>query len=182
VYFYLCFAIWIRKSNPIHASLGLTLTLIANFIIGTVFPATYFSKTISDPIVFEFMFGVLVAMLFKFDVKFNNWFVFFCGLTSLMLGSYLAPGQSTSGFEHNVRFLIWGVPSALLVYSCLGIRSSSKFISLFVYLGGASYSIYLFHPFVMTTYARIIKSSPIQYANMAPVYAFMFGYCCAPVC
>ena len=168
VYFYLCFAIFIKSSKPWRAQIGLVLFLCANFIISNMFPNIFALQTLSNPIIFEFTLGVAIALLFReLDARCNIKCLPLPGLillsTSLLIaGTFLAPGLKTSGIECYSRVLNWGLPSALLVFSFLGITQASSLITRFlVYLGDASYSLYLFHPFVMTAYAKVIKSVSI---------------------
>ena len=58
----------------------------------------------------------------------------------------------------NVRWAVWGIPALLIVASSLAIRATSSPLQrLLIFLGDASYAIYLTHPFVMLAYATVLK-------------------------
>ena len=57
-----------------------------------------------------------------------------------------------------MRFLLFGIPAALVVYGALAVvRPSSPIARMLGKLGDASYALYLTHGFVMTAYARLLQ-------------------------
>ena len=87
----------------------------------------------SYPMVMEFAFGMILAKLYlkgKFKI----------GLPLVIVGALLL-GASIFWKPDLDRLIVWGIPSVLLVHGALHMpQSTSKWL---VYLGGASYSIYL---------------------------------------
>jgi peptidoglycan/LPS O-acetylase OafA/YrhL len=60
--------------------------------------------------------------------------------------------------SHPTRVLAWGIPAFLIVLSFLSLNPNRTPLQrLMVLLGDASYAIYLTHPLVMITYARLLK-------------------------
>ena len=60
------------------------------------------------------------------------------------------------------RFLVWGIPSLLVVWGAISIEAGLglPLIGSLKLLGDASYSIYLFHPFVLRTVLAPLKLFP----------------------
>jgi exopolysaccharide production protein ExoZ len=69
------------------------------------------------------------------------------------------------------RFIIWGLPAVLLVAAAVSIESSRGWpeIALLRLLGDASYSIYLFYPFVLVTAQKLVAGAPPLIAVAATV-------------
>jgi exopolysaccharide production protein ExoZ len=175
MYFYYVFAAWIKVSKPLYAAIGMCISLVALMFIGNSLSPPANSLAIANPIIFEFCLGLGIALLFRYSffILKLNWLLLLLGLTWLSIGTYYAPGVKTGGIDGYMRFFIWGVPSALIVCSVLNINETSgKLVKYFVYLGSASYSLYLFHPFVMTSYAKFLKSITVG-QMMAPIYIFL---------
>jgi peptidoglycan/LPS O-acetylase OafA/YrhL len=111
------------------------LRLQVAFVVASLACVSFISGSY---IVFEFLFGMLVAYAHKKEIlsKRQSLLVLFFGLFTLLLS--LLP--SVVSWELN-RVLLWGIPSFFIVYglvSCAQIRGR-----FFTYLGDASYSIYL---------------------------------------
>lgn len=103
-----------------------------------------------NPIILEFLFGVLIARLPK------NETAGLCAAGAGMACFILVPGTTYAmEFQHFgsalTRVLIWGVPAALIVYGLVSMerRLTGRAVGGLSFLGGASYSIYLFHPLIM---------------------------------
>jgi exopolysaccharide production protein ExoZ len=104
-----------------------------------------------DPLILEFVFGMLIALALREGLRLPSWLahgVILGGLAALLVEQHLAVAMS--------RVLQYGVPSALIVAglalnpSALGAAGSGLFARAFGFLGNASYSIYLVHPFALT--------------------------------
>ncbi len=103
-----------------------------------------------DPLILEFVFGMLIAVVFRDGFRLPSWLargVVLIGLAGFLLEEHLAPSTS--------RVLQFGIPSGLIVAglvlnaASLGAHGSGMFARVFGFLGDASYSIYLVHPFVL---------------------------------
>ena len=109
---------------------------------GLLFDSAIFDWT-GNPIIFEFLFGVVVARLPKEERL---------GLPLIGLAALLFAVSPLSIYPWEVainasvawiRTIFWGVPAALLVYGSL--CAERRFAKVPVVLGAASYSIYLTH-------------------------------------
>jgi peptidoglycan/LPS O-acetylase OafA/YrhL len=72
----------------------------------------------------------------------------------------------------HLPLLMWGVPSALLIYAVISLEDASAFWRrpLFQTLGDASYAMYLFHPFIVFVLAKILlKFNPSTEAALIAI-------------
>ncbi len=111
-------------------------------------------RYLGNPIILEFAMGVLAAFVApKVKTGSLGLLCLTLGLAGIIASAVIGHGQiSDSEFTTNAdlsldRVLIWGIPSALLVFGAVTMRDwgSRKFFRALVYLGGASYSLYLVH-------------------------------------
>lgn len=118
---------------------------------------------IGNPIILEFMFGVGLAYAPR--CKPAIWAIPL-GLAVLMLGAvqhwppYGAEMAFLRGDQAWTRVAVLGVPAAMIVWGAMQIEAKP---SAFTYLGDASYSLYLIHPFVLALLAAALKLSPHGY-------------------
>lgn len=139
--FYAAAAVTIRRQS---AALPLVIFMLAAGAWGAGLSNRL--MWVGNPMIVEFLFGVLIAKLPKNDTA---------GLRCLGVG--LAWLIISLGTTHSVRFeefwpaltrvLLWGIPAALTVYGLVAMerRFTGRFVRALCFLGGASYSIYLFH-------------------------------------
>ena len=121
-----------------------------------------FSKTF---LIFEFFLGVLIGYTYN-KVKFNET----NGLIILIIGIILLLLSINSGFDPQKyllvagfkldRFFIWGIPSAFIVLGAVYYRQISN--SFLIYLGDASYSIYLVQVLTIPFFYKFITYFNIE--------------------
>jgi exopolysaccharide production protein ExoZ len=166
MYFYLIFAAFLGLSKRITAFYGISATLLLIILISSAIPDEAIREFFQNPISIEFCFGMLIGLLFcTFSSNLGNFgIVALFGIIGLVVGTALGPTDGTTGgLSPHIRFLSWGAPAALVVYSALGIRLvHSGLEKSLLFLGDASYSIYLTHGFVMVSYAKLIKNETIR--------------------
>lgn len=110
-------------------------SLQAVFVVGSIFLISALS---GNYIATEFLFGMLAAYVYKkFDVSRKKGAAIFISGGIMLMFSISPP---IANLELN-RVIIWGVPSFLIV--CGLLYCSQVNGRLLIYLGGASYSIYL---------------------------------------
>lgn len=98
----------------------------------------------TSPLILEFIFGVLLGYAY-FYIRFDRkW-----ALPLMGVGCTLLVLSHTGSWVEWPRFLRWGIPASLIVAGlmCSNRTSSSQGLSYrgLVYLGAASYALYLFH-------------------------------------
>jgi len=139
IFFYLIFGLLIMSRKFLYLFAGWIILIFASLLFPTENP---FLDLIFNPINLEFLFGCLIAFL----IKKNNWnFSWFIGLGMLIfLTSALLKYSGVIDFH---RVLTWGVPSFLLILGLVSFETRRKISipKIFIYLGDASYSIYLTH-------------------------------------
>jgi exopolysaccharide production protein ExoZ len=102
---------------------------------------------IGNPMIFEFLFGVIVSRLPRDGRVGLPLILGAIGLFAVSPLWIFHGSIATSAASAGYRAIFWGFPSALLVYGalCLEHRFARAAWSLPVLLGDASYSTYLFH-------------------------------------
>lgn len=103
------------------------------------------SKFFANTIVFEFLFGCAIGSLFqrRAITTAYAWPLLFIGLGLMIAGS-------TFAFPESARFIFWGIPSMIVLLSCLKLEFAHiKSPRVPLLLGDASYSVYLFHVIVI---------------------------------
>ncbi|MHB8301583.1 MAG: acyltransferase family protein [Acidobacteriaceae bacterium] len=166
MYFYLVLALWMAI-GPRHLVRNTLLTLAAMVGIGALIGFRRPSLIVwSNPILLEFLFGCAIGQVYSRGnshpslrrIPAGRWLTATGALGLLMTlvtgyGSIDYEGMVLNGLSSWQRVGLWGVPSALLVLGAVlwspGMRSFPA--RLVVFLGDASYSIYL-----CTTPARSI--------------------------
>lgn len=100
-----------------------------------------FSFMIGDTLMLNFVAGCIFALVYKnlYALTFNNKFLMVASVILFFLGMYLAP--------HDIsRFLSFGIPAIFIVAFVSLYRTKKSSINDFlIFLGNASYSIYLIH-------------------------------------
>lgn len=140
VLFYCCAAASIKLNS--------VKPIITKFLVAMLASAATgwsYLKWVGSPIIFEFLFGVLIFRAPKSARV---------GLPALLIGAALlltSPSIERDVFEFSSalnRAARWGIPSALIVYGFVTLehRLTWPIVDRLCWLGVASYSIYLFHP------------------------------------
>jgi exopolysaccharide production protein ExoZ len=107
---------------------------------------------LGSPMIFEFLFGVIIAQLPKNE----KWALPILSVALLLLLTLSPQGVSTKGIATNadtawMRILFWGIPCAMLFYATVTYERvfKSRAWDIPVLLGNASFSIYLFHTLII---------------------------------
>jgi peptidoglycan/LPS O-acetylase OafA/YrhL len=123
-----------------------------------------------DPIILEFCFGILVALVVQhanFSLRPDCIFVAACALGLWLASHYYSPAN---------RFLAWGLPSASLVLAVAVSNALNKELALarpFVVLGDASYSVYLVHLLVIVVVGSGLSYLQVDARPWAGFYALL---------
>jgi exopolysaccharide production protein ExoZ len=152
--FYLVFSIGIvadfrRWRLPFLGGMFTLLSLLA-LLLPTESGLRYLFR---EPIIIEFLFGVLAAELVLNNSRILSYKWAPVILIALGVIGFLAP---TMFFLPSLRFVRWGVPAFFIVLACAlcGTASRSRWM---IFLGDASYSIYLSHSFIVSAYHVMSK-------------------------
>lgn len=160
MFFYLLFAISMAASHRYRAIICSTLILVI-VVSGYLVPLKVVPyKFFTSSIILEFVFGMLCYMLFMRMAIYRPqhrpitsrilWILLSGALIAYMpLNSVLSP--------IGIRVIEWGIPAALSFYFIVYGLSGAKLPRCLVLIGDASYSLYLFHPYVINIFDKILK-------------------------
>jgi peptidoglycan/LPS O-acetylase OafA/YrhL len=150
--FYCLFAVALTFPRQRMSFLVCTLSLIA--LAGVLFPGQAGILSWLNPIVVEFLFGILLYRLWQLKVRTPAWLcvAFVVGGTALIAGIPWGAAQPL------LRPIVWGIPGAAIVWGLLGLEGwlNAKLGRIAAALGDASYSIYLTHGFVLPVVATLL--------------------------
>lgn len=137
--------------------LGASGVIICLVLVGAVFDPAHPSLAFyTDPILVEFIFGILIFRTWR---RTGTAGMSFASPTLFGLGALLLVLQWERPLV-DWRAFYWGVPAAAVLYGGLGVlRFRNAFIAR---LGDWSYALYLTHLFVITLYIKHIISADLM--------------------
>jgi peptidoglycan/LPS O-acetylase OafA/YrhL len=189
LYFYMAVALFLLlgRKNFIPYLICFMLTLIS---LGLLVPGTkqVLFQFITNPIIIEFIIGCLIAKLYQLNKIPKK-----LALVSLILGiggliatvflgchdidkaEFILDGNAALP-----RVIIWGIPSALLLFGCIfleenNLSQNGAVCSKFILLGDASYSIYLTHGFSLIVLAKIWKIAGLKLPDIFVLAAVLLS-------
>ncbi len=161
MFFYLLFALSM-KANHRYRAIICSALIVAIVIYGQLMPSKSIPiKFWTNPNILEFVFGMLCFSFFRkaakqraqqsFDSSSILW-----ALTSgiLILCMPLVSMVKLS----EVRVLDIGILATLTLYAALMGLSGVRFPKVMVLMGDASYSLYLFHPYIIQGFVKILHA------------------------
>lgn len=163
IYFYLLFsiAIWLKPKHSVPLLSAWLLVTILHYRKIVKFPDDFFVlETVFGEMNLEFVFGCLAAYIV---IKYNNnirkyrWILFgIANLGYVILLMLAAWGNIAIG-----RIPTFGVLAALLIIAATSIdlKDSPKIPDLLIFLGEASYSIFLTHMPVISAITKILQKA-----------------------
>lgn len=160
VIFYLVFAVTYFR-NPrflFYAFVGWISTILMCFFLNIKTDSPLLSALI-NPVILNFALGCLVAYLYKCyaDFTYSGW-LFWGGLILFILMwsiFYQLRISNSEAFTGDMdRVYLFGIPSAFLIFGALFLPFAVP--RLLVYLGDASYTLYLVHGTVLSILIKIV--------------------------
>lgn len=151
------------KNKPLFCG----VLIIALVITGYVFnPSNFRYIFLTNPIMLEFILGIGICWLYLETKKTPTWLPIICvsvGVISyilLIIFGFGGVSQTLNIYTAELslqRFLLWGMPSAFIVFGCIFLEKKNQLTilwnnKLILLLGNASFSIYLIH---LTVFALI---------------------------
>ncbi|WP_394174847.1 acyltransferase family protein [Thalassotalea litorea] len=155
MFFYVVFALSLRLSK-IHASSICACLLVTLICMGQLLNVdNLFYQFYTDTILLEFIYGMAIYALWK---NTHHWQVSKT-LSYVSLGLTLAVVLSMFFIDRSgARFIYFGLPSVAVVSLMLWGVKSIRFPLWLILLGDASYSLYLFHPYLVHGVDRLLFS------------------------
>ncbi len=147
-FFYLLFAVSLKlnyANRAIICSAFITLVVMTGQL---VYHAGEIGEFYSRPIMLEFIYGLILMNIrkkYKPPLLIAVLFIFL-GVFGFVISYHLFPETYRLS---DSRFIVWGLPAALLVSGFVFAESSIPRVDLFKAFGDASYAIYLTHMFTI---------------------------------
>jgi peptidoglycan/LPS O-acetylase OafA/YrhL len=146
MFFYTVFAtvVWLSRSRAVLCAVAALVILVA-MGYRQIVPDPY--SVLADPIVLEFTYGALIALVYRSGVRIPAAATIV--LCTVAIAAFVWSG--IYGLGNHPRWLAWGIPSALLVGGFVLCRRELTTVSTplsgLLLLGDASYALYLTHGF-----------------------------------
>lgn len=179
VFFYIVYASLLALSiysRLIYLSIIFGCLVLMNLLLTSSFSNPYF-QYYTNPIILEFLAGCWIGYLYKrrliLDVKYSALLGIFA-LSLIAFSSQLGTPYVSFYNLNSWRFVVWGLPSIMLVYAVLSaerILFQTVAFRPMVKLGDASYSLYLFHAAVILPVLGVIFSALKVYDYINIYYA-----------
>jgi peptidoglycan/LPS O-acetylase OafA/YrhL len=168
--FYMLFATSMAVSHRYRAFIcsALILTIVASgcLVPSTSVPLNFFTR----PIILEFALGMLCYLHF---IRTATYRAQRCNVSSRIRWSLLGAAiiacmpLATGCAPMEYRVIIWGVPAAFSFSCILHGLAGVKLRTSLVLIGDASYSLYLFHPYIIHLLGKLF---PSLYGHDAQAY------------
>jgi exopolysaccharide production protein ExoZ len=145
MFFYFVFGLLllVPEKRRLQAMFGIMTAIIVACRLWPV--ATTATTMYSDPIIYEFLAGVVLAKLYRDKALLPQavaWPALVLGFAFLLINENLC--------DASMRSYMWGIPAVVIVYSAVSIDFSRlPVIGWLNYLGDASYSVYITHAFTL---------------------------------
>ena len=119
----------------------------------------------------EFLIGCLVAYLVVKNKTFFKYGLILNCIATFLLTLYFILYQSQIIDPQQVTRVIWAIPFAILILGSVGLEMTKdmKIPSILIYIGNASYSLYLIHGFVVSNVAKIISKINLGLVTSHPL-------------
>ena len=162
--FYLCCTAGLILSRKFSTVLAAIL-VVSLFGVAHLFPKSATGRFFSDPIIFEFIAGMLIYKFWLVTRSCGHVFTITVGLLGLIslialpFAEQLIVGSIGPGIQSYERPLYLLPFAAIIVYAALLLEPytrnlGQRWLTLGVRIGDASYAIYLTHMFVLTSIAK----------------------------
>ena len=157
MFFYLIFSLAILINKKYLIQTFLIIFFLIYFM--NLYLDNFISNVYSNPIVFEFVFGVIVFIIYKNTKQFN-----YFSFRQILISIILLLSVTYLCIEFNeFRLLHYGIPSVIILLIFLFLNKF-KFPKIFVLLGDSSYCLYLLHPYIFQFSKKILSVFDISSA------------------
>jgi exopolysaccharide production protein ExoZ len=121
-------------------------------------PSVPLLSLVTNWLLFDFLMGIAIAWWLLFRGKLSRLPI--CAVISTGIACLAATIVWPPPEEGPLRFLLWGIPAALVVFGMSSVSiSEGRVGKLMSALGDASYSIYLFQFFALPGWARVMRAT-----------------------
>jgi peptidoglycan/LPS O-acetylase OafA/YrhL len=166
--FYVIFAVALflpNKRQRFVALVGVNVGLvILGFFVDTPLVVSFYT----NPIVFEFVFGVVIGLAYTSGYRMSR----AASTATVIAGALTMIGLAAAwGQTAILRVVVWGIPAALIVLA-LALTENTKPVEdrrHLRFLGDASYSLYIVHGVVLSAMLSVVHHANIPKIVMIPV-------------
>ncbi|MGR5320207.1 acyltransferase family protein [Vibrio sp. DNB22_19_1] len=171
MFFYMVYAALLTlkiQSRLLTLNIIFVFLALTNFVLSSTFSSAYIHYY-TNPIILEFIAGCWIGYLYKKGVLLGKTLAIPLAIIALILLSLSSHLEAPYVSFYNLnpwRFIIWGMPSIMLVYAIVSsehLFQANAFRPM-VALGNASYSLYLFHAALFLPVLGVIFSTLDVYA------------------
>ncbi len=162
MYFYFIFAIVLIFRRCLSNTLYISLLFVFFYLISLYIKVPAFSYLVAYPMNIEFIYGAIIAwVVMKWKFQINRtilWCLFYIGCVLMMSKLFLQVD----------RTLVYGIPSAIILFAAVLLnqnRQETKISTFLLYLGNASYSIYLTHSYFALAFGMVAKAGKLNHFN-----------------
>lgn len=151
--FYLFFGLVLFTNNKLVTKTIFGLWLFISAISSLIVPSNFYLEFFFSTLNLEFFYGIIVAhLIINYKIKYQMTLI----LTGTAL-AILAMYNAIFGYVEIDRAFSYGIPSAMIILGSVALEFSKnvRVPKLFVFLGDASYSIYLVHYPVLSVFNKI---------------------------
>ena len=172
--FYALFAFALFIKQPV-LKFTATLFVILSFIHSIAGPSFAYAYGFLDPILLEFVMGMAVAEICRRGFTLNPW----VGLIAVVIS--FAIMFNSGDLPIGWRWAFWGLPAMVIVGVVTLLESTLRgyIPKLITTLGDASYSIYLFHTFVIPVlgiiFVKLNLASPVVALTISMILSPLVG-------
>ena len=178
-YFYLVFAIWMALgSRQALAKFGWLVFLLIGALAGFTVRSETARTFLQDGIVLEFCLGMALAVMYEKGIRMG-------GRTPAIMvaggmATLFAAAHGLAFMQSNIRWLLLGVPAACALWGMINLRVPAGIcLTSLLFLGDASYSIYLSHLIVTLTMSHYVARMQLNVAMSGLVLLLGVSACIA---
>lgn len=158
MFFYFCIWISMILIKRFYFQAVVILIVVFHFCLGNSTNNSALSVFFSSNLLFEFILGMCLFKIYELTKNYKH-FLLLAIIIAVASFIFMAYAETVS--LKIDRLLIFGIPSALLLFSILNleylfIQKNNSVINLFTSIGYASYSIYLSHLFIIQGLIKIL--------------------------
>jgi len=176
MYFYLIFALTLLLfSSEVLSVIGTTIAIFVFMALANFFPDGALKIFLTSPLPLEFCMGLWLAWAFSHagtSIQRSTRvlpILAIIGFGIMVVAPLFVAHPNTNGLPAFTRVVVWGLPAVFIVAAFLRAGPPRNGFTRFaVFLGDASYALYLLHSFVMPAYAKILKSSFLSAYSQTP--------------
>jgi exopolysaccharide production protein ExoZ len=167
MYFYALFAVLLFLSRRLFLIITGLVFAVGLAIYAAKFDIPPWATVATNPLLLEFYLGTLIAFLFIHG--YFLWPILAVVGAAASIATVLLLGDPVPS-DWMMRVLYWGLPAAIILSALISLEKSGLRIpTLLSALGESSYSLYLFHIFLVVGFAKMWSYAHLT--ETLPVYA-----------